>query len=306
MSIVDRKSVLRELTVQEAMRRLVIRMDCHASIEQATRFMIKYKVNAILVTDEGENGIGVVSKTDLMGAYYAEMPIETPVEAVMTGPPLFCHPDDSLDAALQTMRAKGVHRLYVSGEMPGKATGVLAYPDIVGLLYRYCYRCERSLTRRREAQTETDHVYAAESLRVHEVMTPSVHTHEEDEPLFQVMEGLSTHHVGATPIMGNGGGASGVISKTDLIIAYRHGIPPTAGARTIMCSPVIACSHGDPLCIAIQTMIFSDVHRLFVYRDEPGQIAGVLSLTDAARVRSGMCRACLATRVTVGGGPDTF
>ncbi len=302
MSMIDSKSILRELTVQEAMRRLVIRVPYRASLEQATRLMIKYKVNAVLVADEEETGIGVLSKTDLMGAYYAEMPIETPAQAIMAGPPLFCNPEDSLDAALEKMRAGTVHRLYVSGDMPGKAIGVLAYPDIVGILYRYCYRCDRSLTRRRGAGPD---VPPEERLRVHEIMTPSVHARDGDAQLFQVMEGLSTNRLGAALITEKDGRALGVISKTDLIVAYRHGVHPAARARTVMSSPVVACSHSDFLCTAIQTMIFSDVHRLFVYGDGagggPDRIAGVLSLTDAARVRSGTCRACTATRVNVGG-----
>jgi len=299
MSIIDRESVLRGLTVQEAMRRLVIRSTYHAPLEQATRLMIKYKVNALLVTDEEENGIGVLSKTDVMAAYYAEMAVDTPIEAMMTGPPLFCNLRDPLDEALETMRGKGVHRLYVSGEMSGKATGVLAYPDIVGILYRYCYKCERSLTRRRGAQSS---IPEAERLKVHEVMTPSVHSHAEDETLFQVMEGLSSHRLGAALITARDGRPSGIISKTDLIIAYRHRVAPDVPARTIMSSPVLACSQSDLLCNAIQTMIFSDVHRLFVYGEDTRQVAGVLSLTDAARIRSGTCRACIATRLMIGSG----
>jgi hypothetical protein len=44
-------------------------------------------------------------------------------------------------------------------------------------------------------------------------------------------------------------------------------------------------------------MILADIHRLFVHGDEPWDILGVLSLTDAARTRSGSCRACSATRL---------
>lgn len=299
MPIVDQKSFLRELTVEEAMRRLVIRIAHRATLEQAGRFMIKYKVNAIFVTDEEENGIGVLSKTDLMGAYYAEMPAETPVEAVMSGPPMFCNRDDSLDKALELMRSRGVHRLFVSGEMPGKAAGVLAYPDIVGLLYRYCYRCEKSLSRRKGERAK---IPPEQRLKVCEVMTHSIHTNTEADTLFQVMEGLSSNKLGATLITGEGGRAAGVLSKTDLILAYRHGISPSTRAQAIMNAPVIACSDKDLLCTAIQTMVFSDLYRLFVYKDESDKIAGVLSLSDAARVRSGTCRACMATRVRIDNG----
>ena len=50
---------------------------------------------------------------------------------------------------------------------------------------------------------------------------------------------------------------------------------------------------------AIQKMIFTDVHRLFVYKDDPQNITGVLSLSDAARIRSGSCHACLSSRIRV-------
>ena len=126
MPIIAYKNVLQGLTVQEAMRRQVVRLPGEASLEQAVRFSIKYKVNALLITGEGQEGVGVVSKTDLMGAYYAGLPINTPCSAVMMGPPLFCRADETLDAALNTMRSHRVHRVYVAGDAPGLAAGVLA------------------------------------------------------------------------------------------------------------------------------------------------------------------------------------
>jgi hypothetical protein len=47
-------------------------------------------------------------------------------------------------------------------------------------------------------------------------------------------------------------------------------------------------------------MIFFDLHRLFVWKDDPKNLVGVLSLSDAARFRSGTCRACLTSRIKVG------
>ena len=64
-----------------------------------------------------------------------------------------------------------------------------------------------------------------------------------------------------------------------------------------MNSPVQACDANDPLVAALKTMIYSDVHRLFVYQDSPQNLVGVLSLSDVARFRSGTCRACLVSRI---------
>ncbi len=77
MPVIDYQDVLKDLLVQEAMRRQVIRLPEGAPLEQAIRYSIKYKVNAILITDDQQAGLGVVSKTDLMGAYYAGLPLDT-------------------------------------------------------------------------------------------------------------------------------------------------------------------------------------------------------------------------------------
>lgn len=296
MPVIDQKDVLKGLTVAEAMRRQVIAVSADSPLEKAIRFTIKYKVNAILVTDPDRHALGVVTKTDLMGAYYAELPLETPVETIMVGPPLFCRQEDSLDAALDTMRSERIHRLYVSDQDPGQAVGVLAYPDIVGLLYRFCRRCDKSILKKKAGPTEGD---LAGHLTVREVMTEGVESFPSEASLLEVMAGLAATRLAAVLIRGADGGPAGVVSKTDLISAYKHNLPHETPAREVMSSPVRVCRQDDYLALAIQEMIFWDIHRLFVAQREPQEIVGVLSLSDAARFRSGTCRACLVSRISV-------
>ena len=296
MPVIDQKNVLKGLTVAEAMRRQVIAVPTDAPLEKAIRFAIKYKVNAILVTDDSQRALGVVTKTDLMGAYYAGLPLETLVETIMVGPPLFCRREDSLDTALDVMRSQRIHRLYVQGEEPGQAVGVLAYPDIVGLLYRFCRRCDRSILKKTGGQAQGD---LTGHLTVREVMTPGVESFPEDASLLKVMRGLAANRLAAVLIRDKAGRPLGVVSKTDLIGAYKHGLSPETPAREVMNAPVRACRQDDYLALAIQEMIFWDIHRLFVAREEPQEIVGVLSLSDAARFRSGTCRACLVSRIAV-------
>jgi CBS domain-containing protein len=293
MGISDRRSVMKDLTVKEAMRRLTINLAAEASLEVAISYAIKYKVNAILITDAHREALGVVTKTDLMGAYYAGLPLDTPAASIMVGPPRFCHLDDSLDTALDRMRTHRIHRLYVRDEAPRQAVGVLAYPDIVGLLYRYCHQCEKNL---RRYQRDSEHLLA-DRVQLREVMTPGVFSRGADDSLVQVMEGLAAHKFGALLVTGADGEPVGVISKTDLIVAYKHRVPPEASARTVMTGRVEACDYHDILVNALRRMIFSDVSRLFVYRESPGHIVGVVSLSDAARFRSGTCRACVSSRI---------
>jgi len=297
MPIIAYRNVLQGLTVGEAMRRQIIDLPQEASLEQAVRYSIKYKVNAILITGAAQAGLGVVSKTDLMGAYYAGLPIDTPCELVMMGPPLFCRAEETLDAALDAMRRHRVHRLYVRGDASRRAGGVLAYPDIVGILYRYCINCRKSIRLQSGAAPQPDR------FRVREVMTPEIYALHAEDSLQTVMEGLAAHRFGAVLIRDGEGQPAGVVSKTDLIMAYKHGLPASAPARLVMNGPVQVVEKDEPLVDALKTMIFADVQRLFVYQGTPRNLVGILSLSDVARFRSGTCRACLISRIKLEGGP---
>ena len=296
MPIVVKKTILKGLLVSKAMRRQVISLPKETTIDSSINYLIKYKVNALLTTDETGQPVGVVSKTDIMGAYYAALPPESPLEYIMSSPPLFCRPGDSLESALDTMRSRGIYRLYASEPNSEDVAGVLAYPDIVGLLYRYCRSCEHSIVARR--QRRPDH-NAMLHFKVKEVMTPAVKAFIENESLTHVMEGLAMHRFGAVLIRDKSNLPTGVVSKTDLILAYKHGLAAEVEAKTIISSPVRSCEENDFLEDAIKEMIFSEVHRLFVHRQNPQDVVGVLSLSDAARLRSGSCHACVSSRIKV-------
>ena len=289
------KNTLSGQLVGRAMRRLVIRLRRDVSIGDSVNALIKYKMNALLAVDEGGQPIGVLSKTDIMGAYYAGLPIDSELADIISVPPLYCSPHDTLEEALGVMRKAGVYRLYVVDPETRQVIGALAYPDIVGLLYRFCHRCERSHYRRRQC-AEADPVGR---FVVGEIMTTDVKTVFRSQPLAGVMEALSAYRFGALLVTDPDGTPCGVISKTDLALAYKHGVDSGAPAETVMSSPVQSCNASELLETAIRKMIFSDLHRLFVHRSGAAGLVGVISLSDAARIRSGSCHACVSSRIKI-------
>ena len=293
MPRVDKRNVLSGILVKEAMRRQVIRLPQSAPIDYCINRMIKYKINSVLLLDENQRPAGVASKTDVMSAFYAGLPIGAPIENIMVGPLLFCYPDDELESSLDAMQQNGVHRLYVRGSDSDDVVGVLAYPDIVGLLYRYCRACDRGLLNARRRKEEDQF----QRLKIKDVMTADVTAYLEKDGLAQVIEGLTEHRFGAVLIRNEAGQAVGVVSKSDLIVAYKHGVTVDALAADVMSSPVVSSDADTELADAIQQMLLKDVQRLFVHGQDPGQIVGILSLSDAARFRSGSCRACTSSRL---------
>ena len=293
---IEGKNTLRNLSVSDAMRRQIVQLDQDKTIDYAINTLVKFKVNALLCVDDERKPVGVVSKTDIMGAYYAGLPIDSPVGHIMISPPLYCHSQDSLESALEQMRSNGIYRLYVLDTSSGDLAGALAYPDIVGLLYRYCHHCEYNhLNAKRRLQTDDP----VRRFSVREVMSSGVKSIGMSESLNTVMEILSAHRFGAMLVTDENGLPGGVISKTDLALNYKHGVDPDVEAHTVMSTPVYTCDVDALLEDALKMMTISDIHRLFIHEGDKDNIVGVLSLSDAARIRSGSCYACVSIRIKV-------
>ncbi|MCP3873832.1 MAG: CBS domain-containing protein [Desulfobacteraceae bacterium] len=286
------RKVLTGITVNECMRMQVSRLPVSAPISKFIRNTIKQKISATLVDDNKGKALGVVSKTDIISAYYAGFPIETPIGDIMTAPPDFCYPDDQLEEAIDNMRHSGNHRLYVLGASDDEIIGTLSYSDIVGLMYRYCRNCIKS-------RRKSDHFTIEDIPRliVKEVMTEGISTCQEDTPIIEAAEILLTQKLGAILIQKSQEEAIGVISRTDLIIAFLHEIETIEPVGRIMNSPVVFCNPQSILSEAIQQMFLSDVQRLFVSSSDSKKIIGVLALSDAACFRSGTCKACTASKL---------
>jgi signal-transduction protein with cAMP-binding, CBS, and nucleotidyltransferase domain len=290
------KSVFSRTKARDVMRSWLVALDKTETLNKVIQHLIKYKLNALLLTGPKGTAEGVVSKTDLMTAYYGEMPLSTPAEMIMVGPPSFCRPGDSLEAVLEAMSNQGIHRLYVAERVTGPAVGVVAYPDLVGFMYRVCRTCPSSHYMRPKKKKADE---SSEELTVGEVMSHGVKTNYLNDPLHQVMEELASGHLGASLILDSTNHPLGVVSKSDLARAYLHQRPTSSPAGLVMAEPCHFCSDDDYVIDAVRSMIFHDYQRIFVRHGREGEPVGVLSLSDAARFRSGSCKACVSARLSL-------
>ncbi len=294
MPIVTTRNVLSGMRVREAMRRQVVTADTAQTAGRGIAQMLKYKAGLVLIVDEQTTPVGVVTKTDMTGAYYAGLPVDTALGDIMMGPLVSCFADDPLEDALETMNRHGVHQLFIKGADTDRYEGMLTYADILGLVYRYCYRCRKSRARRMSDGENGD---GPSDTLVEEVMTPTVLACRIDDDLNQVMEIVSTQRKSAVLVSDAKGQAAGVISKTDLVMAWYRHIDAVTSADRIMSVPVRSCHRQTPLTEAMARMLLEDLGRLFVHDPEPGHVVGVLALADAANQRSGTCRACVSSRL---------
>lgn len=293
-----RNSTLKNVLVSAAMRRQIPSLPDDSTLGSAIKSLLKFKVSGLLIHDASGVPVGVVSKTDIVSAFYAGLPVDIMVSEIMMGPPLFCHQDDSLESALEKMRDRRVYRLYVIDRDGDDVLGVLAYPDIVAFLYVYCRGCEQSAVNKRKNFPDDESVLR---FRVKDVMTPNVVSYLEPDSLAQIMEGMSQNRFSAVLITDSNGVPKGVVSKTDLMLAYNHGVSTDEPASSIIsCSEVRSCDEEQFIEDAIREMVYSELHRLFVHVSDNRNITGVLSLSDVSRMRSGSCHACVGARITLG------
>jgi CBS domain-containing protein len=288
------RSVITGFKVKEAMRKEIVRCSPETSIDRAIARMVKYKSNALLVESPEHNAEarGIVSKTDLLAAFCASLPLATPVGEIRNAPLLTCLEEDPLEKALGIMAEHDVRRIYVEGETRQWLGGVLGHFDIAGLLYRICRQCKQGAHGLPDEERSV-------RLNVKDVMTPSIVAHDTDAPLLEVMETLIANRLGAVLIVDSAGLPSGVLSKTDLVLAYRHGLELHRPAGEIMSGSILSVAADEALSEAIKCMVVADVQRVFVHAADASAIVGVLSLTDASRSRSGSCQACKAARLSV-------
>lgn len=280
------------LLVGAIMRRQILHQPASSTLRAAITLFIKHKSDALLVVDGEGLPVGVVTKTEVMAAYFGELPLSTCLGDIMAGPVISCAPTATLHDALLVMQDRHIHRIYVIDPASHRAVGTLSYPDIVGVLYRYCCRCEMSLYRRRRKDQDGRH-----RLSVAEVMHRSVISAPAGETVEQIIGLLASYRIGALLLVDEAGQPTGVLSKTDLILAYRRGVPLGGRANTVMQPKIRCCRESDELEEAIRQMIFAEVSRLFVTGGADPSVVGVLTLTDGARARSGSCRACTNSRI---------
>lgn len=289
MPVFKARSALTGMQVKEAMQKRVSRLSESTPITNCVRTIFKLKSNTILVDGSDGTPSGVVTKTDIMAAYYAGLPAETTLTDIMIGPLLFCYPDDRIEDVIDIMQRDGIHRIFVCGADSSEILGKLECSDIIGLLYRYCRVCDKSKWKTNAVETMPP------CLKVKDAMIEDTSSCNEENTIFQIIEELLSSELGAVLIVDRDLQPKGVISKTDLTIAYIHGVSPDQPAKSIMTTPVAYCKSQTMLTEAVQQMFLSDVQQLFVQHSGTEALSGQLTISNAARHRSGTCKACIAS-----------
>ena len=119
--------------VRDVMHRGVITCWADEPLIDVARRLREYAINAIFVLDESGRAEGIISQTDLAQAYVRGDWQHRTADEVMTTDVVTIIGDIPLDAAIQIMLDKRIHRLLIvqGGLTPNRPVGVLSLSDVV-------------------------------------------------------------------------------------------------------------------------------------------------------------------------------
>ncbi len=121
-----------EKTVSDLMHKGVIACKPETPMNEAVRIVSDTDVHAIIVMDENNQALGIISHTDIIRLFGKDLSQHIASE-IMSSPVQDIAPDQTAAAAAKLMLEKDIHRLLVV-EQDGdkkKAVGIISTTDLV-------------------------------------------------------------------------------------------------------------------------------------------------------------------------------
>lgn len=122
-------------TIREVMHRGVTTCRVDATVEDLARTMLASEVSVLVVTDEGLDACGVITKKDVIACYGKDLSAIT-AEDIMSPELLSTSPDTPVPEAVQEMLSRKVHQLVVVSQAPAhhRPVGIFTSYDVVALM----------------------------------------------------------------------------------------------------------------------------------------------------------------------------
>ena len=119
------------LKIENVMVSDVITIEAEVTVRQAVDIMNKHEIGCLVVVDEEEKPVGVMTERDLLRRVLAKRkdPVRTKVSKVMSKPIITATPHMDLEAAAKLMFKKKIKKLPVVED--GQLVGLVTLTDMV-------------------------------------------------------------------------------------------------------------------------------------------------------------------------------
>ncbi len=130
---------LEDILVSDVMKTPVITMSPTDTIMEAAKVMVENDIGSIVVVDDRERLLGIVTKTDIVKGVVARglSPRSVKLGDIMTRDPFYLFSDATLREAAELMGSKGIGHLPILDPDSMKIVGIISKRDILRIAPYY-------------------------------------------------------------------------------------------------------------------------------------------------------------------------
>jgi CBS domain-containing protein len=203
-----------EIPIKHVMQKNVISLvdGSEDNFVQCAARMDTFKIGCIVLTDDGGELIGIISRTDIAKAYSVAFGGRYLVKDFMSKKVVTCRKSDSLKFALDLINRNEVSRLVVTNEN-GSPIGLIT----TNTFLTHSDYFTKNQTRSRDYLLP---IKKGESLIVKDMLTDEILTIDQEEDLATAASLMVKNKINGIPVIDSNGNLVGVISKTDVVRAF--------------------------------------------------------------------------------------
>ena len=125
------------MTLGEQFKKAVVAARPHDSIRHAVRLMRDHGVGAVVIMNDKEEPVGIVTDRDVaLGVGTGECDVHTSVCFIMSSDPMTIDENAGIFTATQTMMEHHVRRLVIVDAEYGTAIGMVTFDDLLAIIAR--------------------------------------------------------------------------------------------------------------------------------------------------------------------------
>ena len=205
---------LDEILLDEIMTRspVTITVGQHDHIEQCAIRMVTFQISSIIVVDDEGKLVGITTKSDLVKNFSNLYTGVYKVKDYMSKKAITCRKSDSLPFALNTLNRNKISRLVVT-DNDGKPIGVISYDT-------FLRNSEYFKLGKQDAREYLLPNASAKELKVGDLIADDLLTIESEDDLSKAAKLMTKYKVSGIPSIDKDGNLEGVISSTDVVLAY--------------------------------------------------------------------------------------
>ncbi|MCE4599892.1 MAG: CBS domain-containing protein [Desulfurococcales archaeon] len=131
--------IVEDLLVSDVMKTPVITMSPTATVMEAAKVMVENDIGSIIVVDERERLLGIVTKTDIVKGVVARglLPSSVKLGDIMVRDPYYLFSDATLREAAELMGSKGIGHLPILDPDNMRIVGIISKRDILRIAPYY-------------------------------------------------------------------------------------------------------------------------------------------------------------------------